>query len=155
MPYVIEINMVHGWEPFWLCPNGQPVRFDHFHDAQDELNAFISDCKDAVETGNLEDFEPEDYRIREDFTDRELLQLIAGLALWGEELKDNSYIRWAFHANSSTPLSAIKQELAEQHEYDLEEDVYQPSVDSQITELEQIIQRVRSHLNPNLGLEEV
>jgi hypothetical protein len=49
----------------WECTEEFPTIFNSYLEAFDELQEFCDDCKYAVDSGFLEDFNPEDWRLFE------------------------------------------------------------------------------------------
>jgi hypothetical protein len=67
---VQEFNLCGGWANNWTFEddtgNVQPSTFDSYEAAQAELDAFIADCEEELEAGNMPDApEYTDFRIVE------------------------------------------------------------------------------------------
>jgi len=63
--YIIETRtFCDGWVNTWT-DDGKPVIFDNFQEAQEELNIYLFGLSIDVDLGNIEDYDPEDFRVTE------------------------------------------------------------------------------------------
>jgi hypothetical protein len=63
MTYEVQTyTLCDGWINTWT-EDDQPMTFDTLEDAQKELQEHLDDLAHAVQTGNMDDYNPEDYRI--------------------------------------------------------------------------------------------
>lgn len=52
-----------GWINTTTGDNGEPVRFDSEVEAKAELKELLHDLKDAVDSGDMEDYDPQQWRV--------------------------------------------------------------------------------------------
>ena len=64
MTYEIQTyTLCDGWINIWTEGLDTLVTFDTYEEAQKALQEHIDDLAHAVQTGNMDDYNPEDYRI--------------------------------------------------------------------------------------------
>jgi len=64
--YIIEVNtFCDGWIHTCTDDDIYPSVFDTLESAQENLNLFLSELSINYDLGNIEDYDPEDYRITE------------------------------------------------------------------------------------------
>ena len=56
-------TLCDGWINVSTDENGQPVQFETKSEADVELQALVHDMRDAVDAGDLEDFDEADWRV--------------------------------------------------------------------------------------------
>jgi hypothetical protein len=62
---VQEFNLCGGWANNWTYDD-KPTTFDSYEAARAELDAFIADCEEELEAGNMPDVpDREEFRIVE------------------------------------------------------------------------------------------
>jgi hypothetical protein len=62
--YVVQTRFIHGWENCWTDENDNPITFDDFWEASNELAKHIRDQREAVANGNMDEvYNIEDYRV--------------------------------------------------------------------------------------------
>jgi len=54
----------------WECTEEFPTTYSNYQEAMEELLDFCMDCEDAVSSGFLSDFNPDDWRIFEIMEDK-------------------------------------------------------------------------------------
>jgi hypothetical protein len=66
MTYEVQtLTYPDTWENTWADSlDDTPVQFDTYEAAAEELAEFLSELAYAVKQGHLEDYNPEDYRIK-------------------------------------------------------------------------------------------
>jgi hypothetical protein len=65
MTYQVQTyTLCDGWINTW-SEDDELMTFDTFEQAQKELQDFLSEMAHAVQIGHLDDFNPENYRIKE------------------------------------------------------------------------------------------
>lgn len=65
MRYAIEHRMLSGWENTWTDDNEIPVLFDTIEQAEKELDFYLFTLGMETDFGNIEGYQPEDFRISE------------------------------------------------------------------------------------------
>jgi hypothetical protein len=66
MKYIIETNtFCDGWVNTWMENDAIPVVFDTREEAQTELDLYLTELSIDFDLGNIDDFNPDDYRITE------------------------------------------------------------------------------------------
>jgi len=58
-------TLCDGWINTWKDNNDAPISFDTREQAERELEDFFEDLRDAVECGDLEDYDHDDFRVAE------------------------------------------------------------------------------------------
>jgi hypothetical protein len=62
--YIVETEMLGGWENCWTDGEGEPLAFDTEQEAKEAIADHIADCREAVEAGDMQDApEPDSLRI--------------------------------------------------------------------------------------------
>ena len=63
--YEVQTKTVcDGWVNCWTDENEKPWTFSSRKEAQEELDEFLADVKEAVAAGDMqEEYDPNDYRI--------------------------------------------------------------------------------------------
>jgi hypothetical protein len=63
MTYEVQTyTLSYGWINIWT-EDDTPLTFDTLEDAQKALQEHLDDLAHAVQTGNMDDYTPEDYQI--------------------------------------------------------------------------------------------
>ena len=62
---VLTLTYLNQWENTWTDDGNTLVTFDSLEAAQAELKGYLEDLAHFVKTGNLSDYNPEDYKIAE------------------------------------------------------------------------------------------
>lgn len=63
---VLTDTFVTGWVNTWTDDDGHPLVFDTLKEAQQEIDLYLSEARQAYKDGHLEDYyNPEDYKIVE------------------------------------------------------------------------------------------
>lgn len=62
--YKVEHHYIYGWDDAGWTDGGEPTVFQTEAEAQEELDVFLRDVRDAVANGDMEEeYDPADYRI--------------------------------------------------------------------------------------------
>jgi hypothetical protein len=66
MTYEVQtLTYLNQWENVWTDDGNTLVTFDTFEAAQTELKGYLEDLAHFVKTGDVTDYNPEDYKIVE------------------------------------------------------------------------------------------
>jgi len=65
MKYVVETKFAHGFENCWTYNDETLITFNSREEAQAELDCHLFSLSIDYDLGNIEDFNPSDYRISE------------------------------------------------------------------------------------------
>jgi hypothetical protein len=63
MKYAVETRFAHGFENCWTYNDETLITFDSREEAQAELDCYLFSLSIDYDLGNIDDFNPEDYRI--------------------------------------------------------------------------------------------
>lgn len=64
MTYEVQTyTLSYGWINIWTEDRDTLLTFDTLENAQKALQEHLDDLAHAVQTGNMDDYNPEDYRI--------------------------------------------------------------------------------------------
>jgi hypothetical protein len=77
--YIVETEIINGWEDCWTDGAGAPTRFATLDEAVDAIRDHVTDCINAVEGGDMEDSpDPTQLRIVEE-TQRKIGWEVTGI----------------------------------------------------------------------------
>ena len=62
---ILTDTFITGWANTWVDDEGYPLTFDTLEDAQKALDLYLIELSIDCDLGNIEDYNPEDYKIVE------------------------------------------------------------------------------------------
>lgn len=55
MKYIVETEMIFGWENCWFEDDERPTTFNSIREAQAAIDELVDDIKDSVELGHMQE----------------------------------------------------------------------------------------------------